>query len=325
MNFIQPLFACAEVFILGVVFLCGDVFLQTRVLILLWNLSHQRKVFDLYLIILFVLNRFVLQKLVIGGSRCCVLRRFWREAFGLEEIESAVGSLSQLYFIWLHVIYDLVWSLVDFYPIDLHRIVEYVLWTILLFLIWHSLELRGYSILIQQARIILHINDRPHISINASHTLRVTAGVQADLVVHIDWSIMVIIWIPDIGFICLRNALYGSNHWTKYGSWWLTLRSFSLMRSGRLLRAVSCFWNILLLDLLALSLLIIILILIDGLHSLALWWFNIWVSQNWPSEAWSLCVRIIRHGIFSVILGAIVRVSAVIGWLVDAHEARNIS
>ena len=48
MNFIQPLFACAKVFILGLVLLCGDVFLETRVLILLWNLTHQREVFDLY-------------------------------------------------------------------------------------------------------------------------------------------------------------------------------------------------------------------------------------------------------------------------------------
>jgi len=66
----------------------------------------------------------------------------------LEEIESAVGSLSQLYFVWLKMIYDLAWGLVDFDAIDLHRIVEYVLWAILLFLIWHSLELRGDSILI---------------------------------------------------------------------------------------------------------------------------------------------------------------------------------
>jgi len=46
------------------------------------------------------------------------------------------------------MIYDLAWGLVDFDAIDLHRIVEYVLWAILLFLIWHSLELRGDSILI---------------------------------------------------------------------------------------------------------------------------------------------------------------------------------
>lgn len=88
---------------------------------------------------------------------------------------SAVGSLSQLYFVWLKMIYDLAWGLVDFDAIDLHRIIEYILRAILLFLIGHSLELRGVSVLIEQARIILDINNRPHIGINASHTLRVTA------------------------------------------------------------------------------------------------------------------------------------------------------
>lgn len=59
----------------------------------------------------------------------------------MNEVESAVGSLSQLDFVRLKMIYDLTWSLVDFDAIDLHRIVEYVLWSVLLFLVGHSLKL----------------------------------------------------------------------------------------------------------------------------------------------------------------------------------------
>ena len=171
----------------------------------------------------------------------------------------------------------------------------------------------------------MNINNGPHVGINASHTLRVAAGVQADLVIHVDWSVVVIIWIPDIGFFCLRYALNGSNHRTKYCSWGLALRPFSLMASGWLLRTVSWIRNIFLLELWALGLLIIILILIDGPHSLALWWFKIWVGQNWPGEAWSLRVRIVRHRVFTVVLRAVVWVPALVCRFIDAHETRNIS
>jgi hypothetical protein len=36
-------------------------------------------------------------------------------------------------------------------------------------------------------------------------------------------------------------------------------------------------------------------------------------------------VRIIRHRVFTLVLGAAVRVSALVCRFVDAHEARNIS
>jgi hypothetical protein len=147
-NQILLLDRCTEVVMLGVIFLSGKVFLELQVLILLRNLSHQRKVFDLYLIILFVLNRFILQELVVSGSSLSILGRFWRKAFGLEQIKSAVCSLSQLYLIRWVMIDDLVWGLVDLDAIHLHRIVEDVLSAILLLLIWHGLELRGLSILI---------------------------------------------------------------------------------------------------------------------------------------------------------------------------------
>lgn len=313
------------VLILCILFLRRDIFLDLHIVIWLWSFTHEREVFDLYLIILFVFDWFILQKLVVGGGSFSVLRRFWWQAFGLEKIESAVGSLSQLYFVWLKMIDYLAWGLVDFDAIDLHRIVEYVLRAILLFLIRHRLELLGVSILIQEARIILNVNDRPHIGIDASHALRVTAWVQANLVVDIDWSVMVIIWIPDIGFIWLCYALYRSNHWTKYGCWGLALRPFSLMTSGWLLRIIGCIRNIPLLNVLALSLLVIVLIFINRLHSLALCWFDIWMGHNRPCKAWSLCVRIIWHWISSLTLGASVWVSSIIDWLIDAHEARNIS
>ena len=222
------------------------------------------------------------------------------------------------------MVYDLAWCLIDLDAVDLHRIIEYIRWPMLWLLIRNRLELRRCSKLIQKAWIVLYIYYGTHIGIYASHALRMTAGVQTDLVIDVNWPVMVIIWISYLFFFCLRYALNRSNHRPEYGSRGLALRTFSLMRSSRFFWISSSILYIHLLYLLVL-LWIIILILINGLHSLALRRLDIWMSNNRPGEAWSLCVWVIGHWVFAFVLGVSIRVSGLSDRFIDAHEARNIS